>query len=76
MYCASRRIRNAFPAIEAGRAAMIAQTETAAAYSFSSDQAMRAAGIKYKQWFHSPVPPVPRPAQNRIDRLSVPLVDQ
>jgi uncharacterized protein with gpF-like domain len=71
----AKRIEKAFGAIEKGRATIIAQTETAAAYSFSSDKATRAAGIKYKKWIHSPISLVPRPDHIAIDGLIVPIDD-
>jgi len=69
----AKRIEETFSAIEEGRATVIAQAETAAAYSFSSDKAMRAAGIKYKQWFHTAISKVPRPDHLAIHRLIVPI---
>ena len=48
----SARITDAFDQIEEDRADLIAETESAAAYSYSSDRAARAAGIGYKQWLH------------------------
>lgn len=71
----SRRITSAFDEIGKGRAEVIAETETAAAYSYASDQAARAAGVGYKKWVHSSVPKVPRPDHLAIDGLIIP-VDQ
>lgn len=69
----SRRITRAFDEIGKTRAELIAQTETAAAYSFASDKAARAAGIQYKKWIHSVISEVPRPDHLGIDGLIVPF---
>lgn len=69
----SKRITTAFDEIGKGRAEVIAQTETAAAYSFASDQAARVAGIQYKKWIHSSVPKEPRPDHLAIDGLIIPV---
>ncbi len=69
----SARISAAFDEIEAGRAEVIADTETAAAYSYSSDQAARAAGVEYKKWLHGATSKVPRPDHVAIDGLVVPM---
>jgi SPP1 gp7 family putative phage head morphogenesis protein len=69
----SKRISNAFDEIGKTRAQLIAQTETAAAYSFASDKAARQAGIQYKKWVHSVIPKVPRPDHLAIDGLIVPM---
>jgi hypothetical protein len=69
----SSRITSAFDAIGRDRAEVIAQTETAAAYSYASDQAARAAGVGYKKWIHSTVPKVPRPDHLAIDGLIIPV---
>jgi len=69
----SKRIMAAFDEIEKGRAKVIAQTETAAAYGFASDKAARQAGISYKKWIHSSVPKVPRPDHLAIDGLIIPM---
>jgi len=69
----SKRISSAFDDISKTRAELIAQTETAAAYSFASDKAARAAGIGYKKWIHSVISKVPRPDHLAIDGLVVPM---
>jgi len=68
----SDRITQAFDEIEQGRAEVIAENETAAAYSFASNQAARAAGIQYKKWLHGNSK-VPRPDHLAIDGLVVPF---
>jgi len=68
----SERIRNAFDQINQGRAETIAQNETAAAYSFASQKAALAAGVKYKKWLHG-VSKVPRADHLGIDGLVVPI---
>lgn len=47
------RIRAEFNAIDAGRARVIAMTETSAAYGQGRQQAMQEAGIGFKQWLTS-----------------------
>lgn len=47
------RIRTECNAIDKGRAQVIAQSETAAAFGYGRDQAMRKAGIAYKAWLTS-----------------------
>ena len=47
------RIRAEFNGIDAGRARVIAMTETSAAYGQGRQQAMQEAGIEYKQWLTS-----------------------
>lgn len=69
----SKRISAAFDEIEKGRAKVIAQTESAAAYGFASDAAARQAGIQYKKWIHSSVPKEPRPDHLAIDGLIIPM---
>jgi len=69
----SKRISSAFDDISKTRAELIAQTETAAAYSFASDKAARAAGVPYKKWIHSVISKVPRPDHLAIDGLILPM---
>jgi uncharacterized protein with gpF-like domain len=69
----SKRISNAFDEIGKTRAQLIAQTETAAAYSFAGDKAARAGGVPYKKWLHSVISKVPRPDHLAIDGLIVPM---
>jgi len=47
-------IRAKFNEISNGRAKTIARTETGAAYGFSREAAMQAAGIQYKEWLSTP----------------------
>jgi SPP1 gp7 family putative phage head morphogenesis protein len=47
-------IRAKFNEISNGRAKTIARTETGAAYGFSREEAMKAAGIRYKEWLSTP----------------------
>lgn len=54
----SRRVTNKFAAITAERAETIASTETNVAYSFSRQEAMKAAGIQFKTWLTSHLPNV------------------
>jgi hypothetical protein len=70
----SARITATFDDIEQEQATLIADSETAAAYSFANDKASRAAGISYKRWFHGQ-PRVPRPDHLAIDGLVVPIDD-
>ncbi len=67
------RISNSFNTIEIGRAEVIAETETAAAYGYASDQAARTAGIQYKKWLHGATSKVPRPDHVAIHGLVVPM---
>lgn len=48
------QIRKRFNEISNGRAKTIARTETGAAYGFSREEAMQAAGIRYKEWLATP----------------------
>jgi len=50
------RINAAFDGISSGRAETIANTETAAAFNFARDKAMRKAGVQYKKWLFSQSP--------------------
>jgi hypothetical protein len=56
-----KHISGKFEEIYNGRGKVIADTETAAAYSYSRNQAMRAAGVERKKWLHSPLAKVARP---------------
>jgi uncharacterized protein with gpF-like domain len=67
------RISAAFNEIMDERAALIAQTETAAAYGFASNEASAQAGVQFKQWIHSGLPKEPRPDHLEIDGLIVPM---
>lgn len=57
------------------RAALIAETETGAAYGFASQAASLAAGVRFKQWIHSGLPKEPREDHLDIDGLIVPIDD-
>jgi len=69
----SQRISDTFDQIDSGRADVIADNETAAAYSFASNAAAQAAGIQYKKWLHGATSKVPRPYHVAIDGLVVPF---
>jgi uncharacterized protein with gpF-like domain len=69
----SQRIQNAFDEISKGRADVIAATETAAAYGYSSHLAALQAGIEYKKWLHSVISKEPRPDHLEIDGLVIPI---
>jgi uncharacterized protein with gpF-like domain len=68
------RIGQAFDGISEGRADVIANTETAAAFNFARDKAMRKAGITHKKWLHSQSPLIqePRPTHVEADGQVVP----
>jgi uncharacterized protein with gpF-like domain len=69
------RIETAFSGIKESRASAIANTETAAAFNYARDQAMRQAGITHKKWLHSHSPLIkePRPTHLEADGLVVPV---
>lgn len=46
-------VREKFSDISKGRSLVIAQTETSAAYGFARDEAMKGAGVQFKQWLTS-----------------------
>ena len=69
----ARRISAAFDSILTDRAALIAETETAAAYGFASNAAAEQAGVEYKQWIHAGLPKEPRPDHLDADGLVVPM---
>jgi uncharacterized protein with gpF-like domain len=68
----SARITSTFDEIESDQAELIADSETAAAYSYANDKASRAGGIEYKRWIHGN-PKVPRADHLAIDGLVVPI---
>jgi uncharacterized protein with gpF-like domain len=68
-----KRITSTFDAIEQGRAETIASTETAAAYGFSRNEAMKAAGVKYKKWLHSSVPECRAPTHLALHGTVIPF---
>lgn len=49
----SNRVRSSFNEISNGRAKTIAITETGAAYGVARDDAMKSAGVEYKEWLTS-----------------------
>jgi uncharacterized protein with gpF-like domain len=61
------RISAAFDEIESGRAETIANTETAAAFNFARDKAMRNAGVTHKKWLHSQSPLIKEPRPTHIE---------
>ncbi len=69
------RISAAFDEIGRARAETIANTETAAAFNFSRDKAMREAGVTHKRWLHSMSPLIkePRPTHLEADGQTVPI---
>ena len=66
------RISQAFSDIDQGTAEVIADAETAAAFSYATDRAARSAGVQFKQWVHGGSR-VPRPDHLAIDGLVVPI---
>ncbi len=71
------RISSAFDEIGRSRAETIANTETAAAFNYSRDKAMREAGVTHKRWLHSMSPLIkePRPTHLEADGQTVPIDD-
>lgn len=69
----AKRVSAAFDAIDQGRAETIASNETAAAFGFSRNEAMKAAGVKYKKWLHSSIPEVPRPTHLALHGTIIPM---
>ncbi len=71
------RISAAFDEIGRSRAETIANTETAAAFNYSRDKAMREAGVTHKKWLHSMSPLIkePRPTHLEADGQTVPIDD-
>lgn len=67
-------VREKFSDISKGRSLVIAQTETSAAYGFARDEAMKAAGVPFKQWLTSGNENV-RPSHHAAERQTVPLAD-
>jgi uncharacterized protein with gpF-like domain len=69
------RISAAFDEIGRGRAETIANTETAAAFNYSRDKAMREAGVTHKKWLHSQSPLIkePRPTHLEADGQIQPI---
>src|SRR5258705_11862543 len=68
------RISTAFDGIKQTRADTIANTETATAFNFARDKAMREAGVMHKKWLHSQRPEQePRPTHVENDGQTGPL---
>lgn len=66
------KVREEFNSISRERATVIAQTETAAAYGYARDEAMRGTGVQYKQWLTSGNENV-RPTHMAAERQTVPV---
>ncbi len=68
-------ISTAFDEIGRSRAETIANTETAAAFNYSRDKAMREAGVTHKKWLHSMSPLIkePRPTHLEADGQVQPI---
>ena len=71
------RISEAFDEISRSRAETIANTETAAAFNYARDKAMREAGVTHKKWLHSQSPLIkePRPTHLEADGQVQPIDD-
>ncbi len=71
------RISSAFDEIGRSRAETIANTETAAAFNYARDKAMREAGVTHKRWLHSMSPLIkePRPTHLEADGQVQPIDD-
>ena len=69
------RISAAFDEIGRSRAETIANTETAAAFNYARDKAMREAGVTHKKWLHSQSPLIkePRPTHLAADGQTRPI---
>ena len=69
------RISTAFEGIKQTRADTIANTETAAAFNYARDKAMRKAGVTHKKWLHSMSPLIkePRPTHLEADGQVQPI---
>ena len=69
------RISAAFEGIKQTRADTIANTETAAAFNYARDKAMRKAGVTHKKWLHSMSPLIkePRPTHLEADGQVQPI---
>lgn len=68
-----KRISGKFEEIYKGRGKVIADTETAAAYGYARNKAMKAAGIERKKWLHSPLAKEPRPEHIEMSGKVVPF---
>jgi hypothetical protein len=61
------RIASKFDEISKGRATTIANTETAAAFNYARDKAMREAGVTHKKWLHSQSPDIKEPRDAHVE---------
>lgn len=61
------RIASKWDEIGTGRAETIANTETAAAFNFARDKAMREAGVTHKRWLHSMSPLIKEPRPTHLE---------
>jgi uncharacterized protein with gpF-like domain len=68
----AKSIKGKFDEIYKGRAKVVADTETAAAYGYARNKAMLAAGITKKKWLHSPLAKEPRPDHVAAHGMVVP----
>jgi hypothetical protein len=69
------RIDTAMEGIKKSRAETIANTETAAAFNYAREKAMREAGVTHKKWLHSMSPLIkePRPTHLEADGQIQPI---
>jgi len=68
----SDRVSQAFDDIDSGQADVIADTESAAAFNYATNNAAKANGVRFKQWVHGGSR-VPRDDHLAIDGLVVPF---
>jgi uncharacterized protein with gpF-like domain len=61
------RIASKFDEISKGRATTIANTETAAAFNYARNKAMRDAGVTHKRWLHSQSPDIREPRNSHVE---------
>lgn len=69
------RIASKWDEIAKSRSETIANTETAAAFNYARDKAMRESGVTHKKWLHSQSPLIkePRPTHLEADGQTVPI---
>ena len=69
------KIASKWDEIGKSRSETIANTETAAAFNYARDNAMKQAGVTHKRWLHSQSPLIkePRPTHIENDRQTVPI---
>jgi SPP1 gp7 family putative phage head morphogenesis protein len=68
----ANRIKDTFNDISDGKARVVASTETSAAYGAARDEAMKDAGVRWKQWLTSGLPNV-RAAHAAANGQTVPV---